>query len=304
MFNEEVAMEYVDIKTRYDYVRNAINLGEKDEYEAGTLENFRQYVQRVSPKDIKIEKDEILVSKELITTDYVAEYKKKTEYDYSARDCVQSAFNRLGMPPLSELSMESITIKVREIMNKYYRNKIYIKYTNNNIWTQCVSYETMELIKSNPEFLKYVEYLKKKVDKKISENIPFNNDAEKFRYENEQADIDYAESMNYEDDSLYNNVCSHYASETEQIYLMTKALFSFFFSEFDVDKYNSYQERYNQHISFHDYDEECKYLSEILASPNFKNEFYHFQLDDVFINAIADKISDKVIEKLQQKKEL
>ena len=245
-----------------------------------------------------------MVSKELITTDYVAEYKKKTDYDYSARDCVQSAFNRLGMPPLSELSMESITMKVREIMNKYYENKIYIKYTNNNIWTQCVSYESMELIKSNPEFLKYVEYLKKKVDKKISENIPFNNDAEKFRYESELAYIDCAESMNYEDDSLYNNVCSHYASETEQIYLMTKALFSFFFSEFDVNKYNLYKDKYDQHITSLDFDEECKHICEILDSPNFKNEFYHFRLDDEFINAIADKISDKVIEKLKQKKEL
>lgn len=297
-------MEYVNIKTCYDYVRNAINLGEKDEYEAGTLENFRQYVQRVSPKNIKIENGEIWVSKELITTDYVAEYKKKTEYDYSANDIVQCAFRHMGMPPLSELSGESIKTKVREIMNKYYGNKIYIKYTNNNKWTQCVSYETMELIKRDPEFWKYVESLKKKVDKKISENIPFNNDDEKFRYENEQADIDYFESRNYEDDSLYNNGWSYYASETEQIYLMTKALFSFFFSEFDVDKYNSYQEKYNQLTLSHDYDKECKYLSEILASPNFKNEFYHFQLDDVFINAIADKISDKVIEKLQQKKEL
>lgn len=297
-------MDYINIEKCYKSVLLSIDTGEEDKYKTGILEDFRQYVHCVSQEDICIEKGQIFVPKELITPEYIKEYKKKKEGDYSANDIVQCAFRRMGMPPLSELSEESIKTKVREIMNKYYGNKIYIKYTNNNKWTQCVSYKTMELIESNPEFWKYVEYLKKKVDKKISENIPFNNDAEKFRYENEQADIDYAESMNYEDDSLYNNVCSHYASETEQIYLMTKALFSFFFSEFDVDKYNSYQERYNQHISFHDYDEECKYLSEILASPNFKNEFYHFQLDDVFINAIADKISDKVIEKLQQKKEL
>jgi hypothetical protein len=82
---------------------------------------------------------------------------------------------------------------------------------------------------------------------------------------------------------------------------MVKAIFSKLFTGFDTDKYNRLYNEWRELENNHDFGERYQELKNIFNSTNFNNEFFRFEPNDYLLNVLADKISEKIIKKLEEK---
>ena len=161
-------MKYIDISILFDSIHTYINEDLLEQYgESGSKNNIVRYIYNVSPDKIRVDKEKMYVSDELICADFVYRYLKKTAYDYSAKDIANLALNRIGVPPKEELSTASLEKTVRDIINNEFKKNAYFKRTKSKD-TVCVDKETVKMIWLHPD---YISKLQKQIEKAENSHI-------------------------------------------------------------------------------------------------------------------------------------
>lgn len=279
----------------YDDVLMSVDADLAEKYKKGIINNFISYVQRESHSKLLFENNTIFVEENFIDKQYIKDYFKKTKDDLSAKDCAKLALTGAHIPPLEEMSIESITKAILENIKKSPQNA-YIKKVHGNINTICVDYATAQDFILNSD----IQLLIRKQIEKAEEKNKQNNSTEWIDYLLRNSEIASYEDLDYKDNEVDNP--PKRLTKDEKMYLMIKALFDKNFSEFDYQKYEDYlNEMEFLHDNF-DFGERFQYLQSIFHSQFYKNEFYHELDHNGLIDALADKVAEKILEKMENNK--
>ena len=81
---------------------------------------------------------------------------------------------------------------------------------------------------------------------------------------------------------------------------MIKAIFETFFTRFDIEKFNSLYNEWAHLEEIQDFSQRYQTLKDIFISPNYKNEFYHFDPSDDVLDLFAEKVASKIMKKLEK----
>lgn len=284
-------MNYSKITDYNEKILSSVDADLSDKYEEGILNNFTAYVQRVSRDVIKVVDETLYVPEDLITDEYIKQYFKKSNYDLSIKDCAHMAVSRVGIPPEDEMSIESLEKTIKKVV-KEYKSKIYIKRFHGKN-TRCIDWSTAQEILSHQEITDIINFQTQKAERKNTHN----NNVERRAYEFEKDKIALLESLNSNNDDCN---CSNVTilSTNEKTNLMIQAIYRKLFTEFDFDKYESYLDEMNLLYDAWDFGERYQELYDIFHSPDYKGEFYKINIEDDFLDSLADKIAKKIIKKM------
>ncbi|MEE3427945.1 MAG: hypothetical protein VZQ55_03085 [Ruminococcus sp.] len=279
-------MAYIRVEELYDYILMYIDEDIVKKYgEKGLRKNILNYVKNIVPNKIINKNGKIYVSDGLQNKDFVFQYLKKEDSDYSAKDIAERALKPMAVPP--KMSANSLEKRIRDLFIEY-KDNVYFKRVKTKT-TACVDYETSSKIIISSSF---TELFHKQIDKSERKQ---NASPEWKAYKEEK---DWVESQrSYDDD--YNDFI--YLSSDNELFIMVKAIFSKLFTGFDTDKYNRLYNEWRELENNHDFGERYQELKNIFNSTNFNNEFFRFEPNDYLLNVLADKISEKIIKKLEEK---
>lgn len=280
-------MKYVDITKCYTTLMTYIDEDFVQGHEENCKNHFLNYIKEKNQNEIKYEGKDILVPEEFFSKQYITEYIKKTDYDFSAKDCAYMALHRLGIPPIEAMSRESLEKLIRELL----KDKAYIKRMNGKNNTLCVDKFTACDIISHPEVVKLIEKQIKKAEVSHKDTVTWR------AYEFENKKIAHLDSLSdVEEAGCYSK---HYLAEDEKTNLMVKALYGLFFTDFDFEKYESYQEEMMLLDDAWDFGERYQELYDIFSAPNYKYEFYQKTKQDELFETLADKMAEKIMKKIE-----
>lgn len=296
-------MKYIDIEEWYaEVLQNISDPYKADKYRMGIINDFRTYVLRELRDKVRIEEKTIYIPNTLMTLQFVDGYFEKRDFDFSAKDCANMALNHSGIPPKKLMSLESLEKTIREVFDEY-KDKVYIKYSKRNANTLCVDWNTACLISSHPDVTNLIQkQIKKTENKTENKTDEHSNDVEWRAYKFEKDKIAHIESL-----SSHDNVCDVYSSakisEDGEISLVAEAVFRNLFTEFDFDKYEYDLNEMELLYDNGEFGERYQKLYDIFHSPNYNWEYYKLNTDSPLIDALSDKIAEKIIKKLFNKKD-
>jgi len=284
-------MKYLDIKERYSVLLSYIDDEQALPYKKGCIKNFLRYIKRKSRESVKIKDNKLYVPDSLITEEYITNYLCKNDHDYDAKDCVHIALNHAGVPPVEELSFESLSRTARDIM-KQLKDNVYIKRTKGNATTFCVDYRTALKIASHPDLVRLIDSQTKKAEKSHKDTVAWRA----YEFEKEKiAYLDALDSQASEDEFCHSNLMN---TDTKT-FLMVKAIFNKFFSDFDFQKYEEYLNEMESLYDDWSFGKRYQELYDIFHSPHFNYEFYQEIKQNDFEDIIADKVAEKIIAKME-----
>ena len=194
--------------------------------------------------------------------------------------------NRIGVPPKEELSTASLEKTVRDIINNEFKKNAYFKRTKSKD-TVCVDKETVKMIWLHPD---YISKLQKQIEKAENSHI---ETPEWIKYKEEKRWIEFVTESFSNDETMY-------LSQQEESYIMIKAIFETFFTRFDIEKFNSLYNEWAHLEEIQDFSQRYQTLKDIFISPNYKNEFYHFDPSDDVLDLFAEKVASKIMKKLEK----
>ena len=282
-----IKVKYIDISILFDSIHTYINEDLLEQYgESGSKNNIVRYIYNVSPDKIRVDNEKMYVSDELICADFVYRYLKKTAYDYSAKDIANLALKRIGIPPEEEMSLGSLEKTAKEIIDSKFKKNVYFKRSKSKD-TICVDQKTAETISFHPDFLSKMH---KQVQKAESSHI---ETPEWIKYKEEKRWIEFVTESFSNDETMY-------LSQQEESYIMIKAIFETFFTRFDIEKFNSLYNEWAHLEEIQDFSQRYQTLKDIFISPNYKNEFYHFDPSDDVLDLFAEKVASKIMKKLEK----
>ena len=266
----------------------------EDNYKTGIINHFHSYINRVSPNSIIERAGNLCVPVGLITTDYINTYLiKENRVDFSSKDCAYLAINRVGIPPEEEMSVESMERFIRTLFNSNdYKKVVYGKHIKGKKNVTCVDWETANKIINSPDVR---EYIGKQIAK--AEKRDKHKDEVAWRaYELEKKKIEYLDSLNSSED--YSDCYTPFVlSKDARTNLMVEAIYNLFYTDFDFEKYESYREEMLLLDADWDFGKRYQDLEDIFSAPDFKGVFYKLKPENAFLDALADKIAEKIIEK-------
>lgn len=281
-------MEYIDIsiccKTLLAYFDEDFMYG----HEEMCVQNFISYIKKNEDVELKYDNDKILVPEVCSQDKFIYEYLKKTEEDFSAKDCAYIALHRLGVPPIEAMSLGSLEKTVRGLI----KDKAYIKRINGRVNTLCVDKDTARNISSHPDLVVLIEKQIKKAE------ISHENSTAWRAYEFEKKKIAYLDYLSDSDND--DNYTRYLLSDDEKNNLMVKAIYGLFFTDFDFEKYESYYEEMMLLADAWDFGERYQELYDIFSKPNYKYEFYQNTKQDELFEALTDKIAEKILRKIEK----
>lgn len=279
-------MNYVDLsiccKTLLNYIDDDFLSG----HEEMCVQNFLSYIKKNEDIELKYDNDKILVPEDCKQYEFFCEYLKKSDDDYSAKDCAYIALRRVGIPPISAMSLGSLEKTIRELI----KDKSYIKRIKGNINVLCVDINTAHRVATHPDVLMLIEKQIKKAEASHDNSVDWQ------AYESQKKKIEYLDCLtDIQNDESY---IAHLLSENEKLNLMVKAIYDLFFTEFDFDKYESYYNEMMLLADAWDFGERYQELYEIFSTPNYKYEFYKKNMHDGLLELVSDKIAEKIVKKL------
>lgn len=281
-------MNYIPISSAYKLlVSEYLDDDKVIPYRKNCVRHFLKYVKSKSKRFIKKNDNrQLFVPDTLINDDYIIQYLKKTKLDYDAKDCVHLALNHVGVPPIGELSVESLVRTARDIM-KEMKDDVYIKRTKGTSTTFCVNREKASIIASHPKLVSLIDSQILKIDKTHIETIEWR------AYEFEKEKIAYLDSLDsQESEDEYHSISLTLDFKT---HLMIKAVFDKLFTEFDYNKYEEYLNEMEALYDDWDFGERYQELYDILHAKHYKYEFYQENKSNDFIDILADKIAKRII---------
>ncbi len=275
-------------------------LDDCDSYKDGILNHFHDYIKNVSSESITEKNGKLYVEDGLITGDYINEYLKKNPVsDLSAKDCAYLSLKHVGMPPIDEMSIKSLEKFIKSIIEEEYKDKAYCKHAKGNKNVTCVDYKTACEIAFSEDVSMFVGKQIKKAEKKEK-----HNDEVAWReYEFQKKKLKYLEMLrdSYEEPDDFE---AHFRLSNEnRTNLMVDAIFRRVFTDFDFEKYESYMDEMNQLYDNWEFGERYQFLYDVFHSPNFNGEFYKLSLDESILDALADKIVEKLNKKIHGEKD-
>ncbi|MBR4345003.1 MAG: hypothetical protein IKP88_20230 [Lachnospiraceae bacterium] len=287
-------MNSIDIKIYDETVLTRLYELEEN-YKTGIKSHFHAYVHYKFPDAVVLnEKNEVIrVQDGLINEDFINQYLiKDPRLDFGAKDCAFMAIDHVGIPPEEEMSVESIEKLIRDIMSNDYADKAYGKHVKGKKNVLCVDLKTAMEITSSPKVMEYVHKQIEKAEKREIHKDPVAWKA----YELQKKKIEWIESLSSTelDSDCYSPYC---LSEEAKRNLIAKAVFNMLYTDFDFDKYESYKEEMSALDADWDFGKRYQELDEIFSSPDYKGEFYIIKSENAFLDVLADKIAEKIIEK-------
>lgn len=224
-------------------------------------------------------------------------YIPKKGGDYSAADVAQLAVSRPGIPPIKDKDLDNLEkFVLNNFMhpqkNPVFSQRVYLKKTKKNHSVFCVDFATAQDIISDANFLKSLDYRSAKAEHKMT-------NLEKEVLALEQASIDA-----FQIDDKQENIPLHsdydkaeYSfsnTDRRKMYLMTEAIYSLFFSDFDFEKFfNDEDSMANANATLKYSSDDVRILHD-LTEHSSNQEYYKIDLSPVLIDAIADRLSDKI----------
>lgn len=263
-----------------------------EDFSIGIINHFHAYVHRVSPGVLKIENGKVSYKQGVINEKYINNYLNKTSVDFSAKDCAYLAINHVGIPPEEEMSVDSIEKLIRGIIRNDYSDKAYGKHVKGKKNVVCVDMKTAYEITSSQDV---IEYIKKQINK-AEKREEHKNEVEWRAYELQKQKIEYLDSLSSSVDD-YDCYIPFTLSGDQKTYLMLEAIFKMIYTDFDFAKYEEYREEMWLLEADWDFGKRYQELEAIFNAPDYKGEFYKVKSDNVFLDALADKIAEKIIEK-------
>ena len=281
-------MEYSDNTNWNDAVIKSItNSFYKIKYKTGIINNFNDYV-RNRLKDSVGE----------IDYSFIDDYFVKNTYDFSAQDCAHMALSRVGIPPIESMSVESLEKTIRDVFEEY-NDKVYIKRSKKNAETLCVGWNTACAILEHSTVKELIQKQIGKAENKASKQC---SKIAWRAYEFEKQKIDSLEAMNSsvnEEDGI-----SHAElSDAEKTNLMVEALFNNLFTNVDFEKYKRDFDEMELLYDNWEFGERYQELYDIFHAPHFNWEYYKLNMDNPVIDALADKIAERIIKMTGNKKD-
>ena len=67
-----------------------------------------------------------------------------------------------------------------------------------------------------------------------------------------------------------------------------------------IEKFNSLYNEWAHLEEIQDFSQRYQTLKDIFISPNYKNEFYHFDPSDDVLDLFAEKVASKIMKKLEK----
>ena len=292
-------MEYVFIEKWYDTVlENIINPFYKNKYKVGIINNFNTYVMNKLSDRVKKDERHISIPESSIDDIFIDEYFIKRDSDYSAKDCAYMYLRHMGIPPIEQMSVESLEKTIRDSFDGY-NDKAYIKLSKRNVETVCVDWNTACEISKHPDvenlIQKQIEKAENKEDKQCS-NIKWR------AYEFEKEKIASLEAMNsseIEEDAVNDAE----QSEVKKTNLMVEAIFKNLFSEIDFEKYKKDYDEMELLYDNWEFGERYQKLYDTFHAPNYNWEYYKPNMDNPVIDALADKIAERIVKIMNNKKD-
>lgn len=284
---------YVPFSELYDkllvYIDEAVfdGIGGK-----GVEKHFRNYLCKTYPDKIRETDEELLVSRELVADRYVKEYLKKSDSDFSAKDCAEIAIWRYKAPSQENMSIASLEKKIREIF-KEYSEDIYIKRSSGKGNTLCVDRQTANKIMLHPDVKALIKTQTVKAEKNHEDTVEWR------AYELRKKKMESIDSQDMDDDIKEES--RRILTDEKKQFLMMQALYNCLFTEFDFTKYEQMMAEIEMLDENWDFGERYQKLHSILTADNYENQFYKLKSQSAILDVLADKIADKIIEKMKEK---
>ena len=283
-------MKNVNIESFYEKLLANMDQDLAEKHKIGCINNFMQYVKFKSPHAIQENNGKIFVPDSLITDEYLSEYFKKNSYDISVKDCAYLVLNHPDVPPLDEMSVNSLEKTIRDIFQEN-KDKTYIKRIKGNVNTLCVDYETALKISSHSKVISLVQAQIKKAEKNHKNTVDWR--AYEFQKDKINA-LSSAISYDNEDECHENRTLS----ANEKTYLMVKAIFNKMFSDFDFQKFEDYLDEMDSLYDDWDFGKRYQELYDIFHSPHYNYEFYQISNQMDFLDLLADKVAQIILKKI------
>lgn len=277
-------------------VTNDIDVDLLQKFSHGISRDMKRYIRKKYPTAVfKVNKrfhikEEAL--KDIDIRTFRKEYFKKIEADYSAKDIVEISYRRMGIPPVEAMSPDSLEKSISELLNSpEYKRNVYIRHGKGGKNLRCVDPGTARKIAAEPDVQDLISKQTRKAEKAGGDSEDWK------RYELEKRHI---ESMN----ALIEmgELQQPYLSRDEEMFLMVKALYSLFFTDFDIDTYEKDITDLEALESAQDYGKDYQELDRVLKAPNFDWKYYQVK-ESSLLDVLADKIAEKILERLTDKKE-
>ena len=101
-----------------------------DAYISGIKKDVLRYIKNRNPDEVKNKNGRIFVAETVYDENFVSDYLKKTENDFSARDCTDALLKRPGVPPVEAMHPATITNLFREMFkDEEFIEDVYVKRT-------------------------------------------------------------------------------------------------------------------------------------------------------------------------------
>lgn len=283
--------EYIGFNDLLDYV--TFPMEEKsDAYISGIKKDVLCYVKNRNPDKVKNKNGTMLIDRTVYDENFVSDYLRKTENDFSARDCTDMLLARPGVPPVECLHPATITDLFRELFkDKEFIEDVYVKRTQGGKYVPCINFRTVNKILAHPLVMDKLKSQIKKAEKKHECTAGYR------QYEYEKSAIELMEERRQDND--YGKVLS----EEEKTKEMVKAIYSLLFTEFDFDAYASDVDAVGLLADNIEFDERYQELNDTLYGRNYNFRYYKMNPNPLLIDAIAEKVADKLIKYFEDKKE-
>ncbi len=276
----------------YEEVLFGIDSDLASEYETGIIASFNAYVLRISHNKIAIENGIIFVPEELITRKYINRYYEKSNFDLSAKDCAYMALNSVGVPPIDEMSLDSLEKTIRDVI-KGITDKAYVKHVSGTVNTLCVDLTTARQIILHQDVVKKIHKQIKK-----AESNPIHKDSVAWRaYEFQKEKIAFLDSLDSIDSEECNNI--NPLTLDDKTHLMVKAIFDKLFSDFDFDKYDAYKIEMDMLYDDWNFGKRYQELYDMFHAPFYNYAFYKEFKQKDFIDELSDIVAEKLFKKLK-----
>lgn len=286
--------KYIGLDELLGYV--IFPMGEKgDIHRPGIKKDVLRYIEKNNPNKVKNENGTILIDKTVHDENFVSDYLKKTENDFSAGDCTDFLLKHPGVPPEEYMHPSTITDLFRELFkNEEFIGDVYVKRTQGGKYAPCINFQTVNKVLVHPLVMEKLKIQIKKAEKNHECT------AEYRQYECEKRAIELMEERRQDSDNDTGKIVLSEKRETKE---MVKAIYSLLFTEFDFDAYASDVDAVGLLADNMEFDERYQELNDTLYGRNYNFKYYKLNPNPQLIDAIAEKVADKLIKYFEGERE-
>lgn len=266
-------------------------------YENGIEKNVKEYVCKKFSADTV--KNNGFICEDEEAQKYIDDYYKKTEEDYSAKDCAEIALMEVDKVFIEDKSRDHLERKIREVFSNEYRDQVYLKKVK-KFYPVCVKGTVKDQVIKHPAVKEVIERQIKRVIKKDPDTPEYR------QYKLEKMLLEAREKI-YEEigegngrkenlDSMISGIYTMLLLHFDEMRLMVKAIYSLLFTDFNFEAYNKDYETVVQLQEEICADDQYKELNRILSARDYEEKYYKISPSSKLLDILADKVVERLKE--------